>query len=1179
MKKTIFLFLVFGAFSLMAQTVSTDFLDGRVMFRLSGDVSSFYPVQKDRNDFALQLNPADYPQLKQAFNGFTIIRLEKPSFYAGKKELQDIFRVYFKEFSRIDELTERLRQIPGIEFAEKEPIYKTDFVPNDTYHSGNNKWYHNVVGSEAAWDITLGSNNIKIAIVDNAVFCNHADLTTYLQRDVADNDNVATPPLTASQDMAWSHGTHCAGLATADINNSIGIASLGANVELIGIKATPNSASSSNTVWYSYEGVQWACANGAQIVSMSFGGTSSSSAFQSLINAYPNVVFFAAAGNSASTTLNYPGAYNNVICVGSIDNNGSRSSFSNYNGSTPYVDIAAPGGYSFGGLYSTVYTSGGNGYEQMGGTSMATPFAAGLAGLILSINPTLTPAQVENCLESTGATINQSIGPRINAPAAVQCAQATLNGNPIPYFTGSPLSIIEGGLVSFNNLSVDGGNPITSYSWSFPGGTPSTFNGQVPPQIQYNTAGIYSVSLSVTNSQGTQTYTANNYVNVSIQPYGEWVVQNSGFTAANRGINHLSIVDQNIVWATAYDGTATAANVQQFTKTTNGGSTWTPGNINIGNANLGISMIHAFNANRAWLAAYPTAAGQTGGIWITNNGGGTWTRQNSATYNNAASFTNTVYFWGQDTGLCMGDPINGEFEIYTTLNGGSNWSIVPGANIPNPQANEFGYVRQMEVVGNHVWFGTSKGRIYYSSNRGLNWQVFTSPVTDFGGAVTTGVSANLSFSSASNGMIVDQAGSVWVSSNGGSSWASVTPAGTVFTTGLCLIEGTNIAFTTGAATGSSGSSYSTNGGQTWNLIDNQQHLYVDFINPSVGWSGWFNTSATQNGMWKWNNLSAFTPDFSVSSPIVCVNQQVNFSDQTTGNTPSNWQWQFTGGNPSSSSLQNPSVSYSSPGTYDVTLTVSNGSASNSITQTAVVTVVSPAVTPSVITGPLSVCENSQQTYSVQNASGVFYNWFLPGGWSGFANSNSITVLTGSTGGPVSVNAENVCGPSASSAITVSVDPLPTAGFNFNPLANTVTFNSTSLDAQSWFWDFGDGIYSSLENPVHLYANIGVYNVLLVAANSCGVDSIFQTVNITVVGVDQQEHAVVRIYPSPAQDQLYVYGRTEWNGIVYNITDASGRLVDSGNLRENVQVISIRDFAKGLYFLHIGNEAPVRFIKN
>jgi PKD repeat protein len=486
----------------------------------------------------------------------------------------------------------------------------------------------------------------------------------------------------------------------------------------------------------------------------------------------------------------------------------------------------------------------------------------------------------------------------------------------------------------------------------------------------------------------------------------------------------------------------------------------------------------------------------------------------------------------------------------------------------------------MEVVGNHVWFGTSTGRIYYSANRGLNWSVYNSPVADFGGAVTTGSTANLSFSSSQNGMIVNQAGNVWTTNNGGSSWTQVTPNGTVFTGSLCLVEGTNIAFSTGAATGASGSSYSTNGGQTWNLIDTQQHLYVEFINPSVGWSGWFNTSATQNGMWKWNNLSAFSPGFTVSNPIVCTNSSVSFSDQTTGNVPTAWAWQFPGGTPATSSLQNPQVSYATPGTYDVTLTVSNGSASNSITQTAVVTVVAPAGIPSVITGPQTVCENSQQSYSVINNPNVFYNWFLPSGWSGFTNSNSITVLTGSLGGSVSVNAENVCGASAPSFITVTVNPLPVAGFNYSPVANTVSFTSNSVNAVSWFWDFGDGVYSSQENPTHFYANVGSYNVLLVVSNACGVDSVWQNVNITVVGAEELINTSINLYPSPAKDFLYLEGDQLSLNQPIIISDVRGRLVSCqwSQAGKNLLKAGIEHLPAGMYILSMNGERHWRFVK-
>ena len=108
------------------------------------------------------------------------------------------------------------------------------------------------------------------------MFANHSDITTYKQYDVADNDTDATPPIDFNTNQEWSHGTHTAGLATADINNGIGIASLGAKVELIGVKCTPNSAPNAGNIWYSYQGVQWACQNGANVVSMSFGSTTAS---------------------------------------------------------------------------------------------------------------------------------------------------------------------------------------------------------------------------------------------------------------------------------------------------------------------------------------------------------------------------------------------------------------------------------------------------------------------------------------------------------------------------------------------------------------------------------------------------------------------------------------------------------------------------------------------------------------------------------------------------------------------------------------------------------------------------------------------------------------------------------------------------------------------------------------
>ncbi len=424
---------------------------------------------------------------------------------------------------------------------------------------------------------------------------------------------------------------------------------------------------------------------------------------------------------------------------------------------------------------------------------------------------------------------------------------STTNGSVVlnADFSANTTSVTVGQSVIFTDNSV--GNP-TSWNWDFgDGGTAQTQN----PSHIYNNAGIYTVELSISDGTNSNTETKTAYISVNEVSLGNWIEQASGFATASRGINHISIANENIVWATAYDGSSSGSNVQEFTKTTNGGATWTQGNIDLGNTGLGISMITAINENTAWIAAYPTGAGQTGGIWKTTNGGLNWTRQNTATYSNTNSFTNVVYFWDANTGFCQGDPIDNEFELYTTTNGGTTWTAVPAANIPNPQTSEYGYVCNYEVVGNHIWFGTNKGRLYHSSDKGNTFEVFDTPINDFGG---TSENAHFSFKDANNGLIVNQAGNVYKTTSSGASWTQITTTGTVFTNGLCWVEGTNVVFSTGAAETASGSSYSQDGGLTWTTIDEVQHLYVDFTNLNTGWSGSFNSDATTGGMWKWNAI-------------------------------------------------------------------------------------------------------------------------------------------------------------------------------------------------------------------------------------------------------------------------------------------------------------------------------------
>jgi len=830
---------------LFTQTINNDFLDGTIIFKLKEFIEvNNNDIVKTSDEIGIIVDINDYPIFKEIFKDINILSFERPSYFSGKRELQKIYRVTFSDFDKIELILDKLNKLEILEYAEKEPIYKTTFVPDDTYHNGTNKWYHTQVNSELAWDISTGSQSIKIAIIDNGAPSDHLDLNVFKQRDVSDNDDDATPPQTYNQSSSWSHGTHCSGLATAEINNSTGIASLGGNAELIIVKATGDNQNPSS-IYNSYAGVQWACENGANVISMSYGSENSSNALQELINAYPEIVFLAAAGNDGSSTQNFPAAYQNVIGVGSVDSNDQRSSFSNYNVGFPWVDIAAPGGYSYGGLLSTVYTQNLNGYARFGGTSMATPFAAGLVGLMLSVNPSLSPSQIQGCLINSGVEINQNIGPRIDAYQALLCVLPD-DDNPIPAFTASPQVTYENQSVIFSNNSVNS----NTWLWTFEGGSPETYEGQNPPEIFYSEVGEYSVSLTVSNDSSNETLTKENYIRVYFEPSGEWILQDTTFGNQSTGINYISIADENVVWATAFDGSGSGENMQQFTKTTDGGNSWESYNIDIGNLNLGISMIHAYNDQIAWLVAYPRGANQTGGIFKTDDGGLNWSRQNSADYDTSSSFANVVYFWDENIGFAQGDPINGEFELYVTQNGGDNWTQVPGNNIPNPLGGEYGYTRQIEVVGNNVWFTTNKGRIYRSSDKGNNWDVFQSPIVDFGSAEVNG---NISFGDSQNGILIDNSTNVFRTENGGETWSEITTSGPVYTSGLCYIEGTDTVFSTG-----NGSSFSLDGGYSWTPIDNAVHLFVDFYNEELGWSGaWTQVvgASSSGGVWKWEDFS------------------------------------------------------------------------------------------------------------------------------------------------------------------------------------------------------------------------------------------------------------------------------------------------------------------------------------
>ena len=232
---------------------------------------------------------------------------------------------------------------------------------------------------------------------------------------------------------------------------------------------------------------------------------------------------------------------------------------------------------------------------------------------------------------------------------------------------------------------------------------------------------------------------------------------------------------------------------------------------------------------------------------------------------------------------------------------------------------------------------------------------------------------------------------------------------------------------------------------------------------------------------------------------------IQFVDASS-NSPTSWAWSF--GDGGSSSEENPSYTYASVGTYTVTLTATNAAGSNTVTETGYITVTAAAPLASFsanVTGgaqPLAV----SFTDSSSNSPTSWY-WTLGDGYTSSSQNvtHTYTAIGTYTVTLTASNSEGSNETSESDYITVTSGVIvPAVSFSADvsagPTPLTVQFTDTSANSPtSWFWSFGDGESSTLENPAHTYAAGGTYTVKLTAANSAGSNSVTRSGYITVTG--------------------------------------------------------------------------------
>ncbi len=348
--------------------------------------------------------------IAKVFEGFGLTRAEKlfPKNYGNESGLGRIIIVNYSSDRDPYSAALLLKKVSGIEWAEPKFLYRTTYVPNDPAYG--TQWALPKINAPLAWDITKGDTSIIIAIDDTGVDWDHPDLSANIYRNwneipsnSIDDDNNGfvddirgwdfgglngTPDNDPMEDRS-DHGTHVAGIASAVTDNGVGIASIGFKCRVMPVKTSRDDVRTTQgqaLISYGNEGIVYAVDNGAKVINTSWGSYGYSVLSQEVINyALANgALVVAAAGNDMSSAPFYPASYEGVISVASTEQNDVKSGFSNYGRN---IDVAAPGNN----IYSTWQN---NTYITLGGTSMASPLTAGLAGLIAAKFPAYNPMQV-----------------------------------------------------------------------------------------------------------------------------------------------------------------------------------------------------------------------------------------------------------------------------------------------------------------------------------------------------------------------------------------------------------------------------------------------------------------------------------------------------------------------------------------------------------------------------------------------------------------------------------------------------------------------------------------------------------------------------------------------------------------------------------------------------------------
>jgi PKD repeat protein len=633
---------------------------------------------------------------------------------------------------------------------------------------------------------------------------------------------------------------------------------------------------------------------------------------------------------------------------------------------------------------------------------------------------------------------------------------------PTAGFTATPTSGCASLTVQFTNTSSPN---ATTWNWSFPGGTPSSSTAQ-NPAVVYNTAGTYSVTLTVSNAAGSSTASQTNYITVNTVPTTGFTNSISGKTVT---FTNTSMNAASYLWNFGDGQTSTLTN-PVHTYASDGTYTVTLTSTNPCGSTTATQTVVIVTPPTAGFTATPTSGCASLTVQFTNT-----SSPNATTWN-----------WSFPGGTPSSSTAQNPAVVYNTA---GTYSVTL-------------------IASNSAYSDTLTLTNYITVNT-VPTAGFTSSVDSLTATFTnTSNNATSYLWNFGDGQTSTLTNPVHTYSNDGTYTVTLSATNvcgvTIFTQNVVIITAPSAGFTANTTTGcapltvqfqnlSSANSVSW----SWSFpggtpsSSTEQHPLVIYNTPGV-----YNVSLTVTNSAGTTSTFTQTNFITVLGPptasfILSINGLT--ASFTNGSQNANsYSWAF--GDGSTSMEANPTHTYLNGGTFTVTLSATNNCGTTTYTQEIIVEPAPVAAfTMSASEGcvPFTVQFTNQ---SSPNATSLL--WIFEGGDPATSNQENPSATWSQTGTfLVTLIASNPSGIDTASA-TVTVNNIPTAGFTHTTAGLSVVLTNQSSNADSYLWNFGDGNTSNEANPTHNYGATGTFTVTLQATNECGTALFSSTVTIS-----------------------------------------------------------------------------------